>query len=50
MRPVRRNGGLDGLPELLLAKHRTPASQRTIPQRTRLDNREVDDSYTVPDS
>lgn len=30
-------------------KHRTPASQRTIPQTTNLDNRVVDDSYTVPD-
>jgi hypothetical protein len=31
------------------AKHRTPASQRVIPRTTNLDNRVVDDSYTVPD-
>lgn len=29
------------------AKHRTPMTQRTIPQETNLDNRVVDDSYTA---
>ena len=31
------------------AKHRTPATQRKIPEKTGLDNKVVDDSYTVPD-
>ena len=31
------------------AKHRTPATQRKIPSKTGLDNKIVDDSYTVPD-
>lgn len=31
------------------AKHRTPATQRKIPEKTGLDNKIVDDSYTVPD-
>jgi hypothetical protein len=31
------------------AKHRTPNTQRTIPETTGLDNKIVDDSYTVPD-
>ncbi|MGH3720095.1 MAG: hypothetical protein ACRDRI_14885 [Pseudonocardiaceae bacterium] len=31
------------------AKHRTPATQRTIPEKTGLDNKIIDDSYTVPD-
>lgn len=31
------------------ATHRTPATRRPIPQTTNLDNRTVDDSYTVPD-
>ncbi len=30
-------------------KHRTPATQRKIPEKTGLDNKVVDDSYTVPD-
>ncbi|MBA2308937.1 MAG: hypothetical protein H0W01_06510 [Pseudonocardiales bacterium] len=31
------------------AKHRTDPTQRKIPQQTNLDNKVVDDSYTVPD-
>lgn len=31
------------------AKHRTPATQRKVPEKTGLDNKIVDDSYTVPD-
>ncbi|MGH3831830.1 MAG: hypothetical protein ACRDRS_15520 [Pseudonocardiaceae bacterium] len=31
------------------AKHRTPATQRKIEEKTGLDNKMVDDSYTVPD-
>lgn len=42
----RPSAGLEGVAR---AKHRTPASQRTIPAKTGLDNKIVDDSYTVPD-
>lgn len=35
--------------ELRQCKHRTPATQRTIPRRTGRDNVFDDDSYTVPD-
>jgi hypothetical protein len=31
------------------AKHRTPVTQRKIPETIGLDNKIVDDSYTVPD-
>lgn len=31
------------------ATHRTPATRRLIPNTTNLDNKVVDDSYTVPD-
>ncbi len=31
------------------ARHRTPATQRTIPRETNLDSKVVDDSFTVPD-
>lgn len=31
------------------AKHRTGATRRKIDQTTNLDNKVVDDSYTVPD-
>lgn len=31
------------------ARHRTDPTQRKIPQQTNLDNKVVDDSYTVPD-
>jgi hypothetical protein len=34
---------------IVRAKHRTPATQRKIPEKTGLDNKIVDDSYTVPD-
>lgn len=34
---------------IVRAKHRTPATQRKIPSKTGLDNKIVDDSYTVPD-
>ncbi len=37
------------LGEVVEAKHRTPATQRKIPEKTGLDNKIVDDSYTVPD-
>lgn len=37
---------LDGI---ILAKHRTPATQRKIPATTSLDEKQVDDSYPVPD-
>ncbi len=30
-------------------RHRTDATQRKIPEETNLDNKVVDDSYTVPD-
>lgn len=42
-RPTTGPGGV------VRAKHRTPATQRKIPQKTGLDNKMVDDSYTVPD-
>ncbi|MBV8541782.1 MAG: hypothetical protein JO268_14780 [Pseudonocardiales bacterium] len=42
-RPTTGPGGV------VRAKHRTPATQRTIPQKTGLDSKMVDDSYTVPD-
>jgi hypothetical protein len=42
----RRTHGPAGIAE---AKHRTPGTKRTIPQTTGLDNKMVDDSYTVPD-
>lgn len=35
--------------EAVRNKHRTPVTQRQIPQQTNLDNKVVDDSYTVPD-
>ncbi len=42
----RPTAGPDGV---VRAKHRTPATQRKIPEKTGLDNKIVDDSYTVPD-
>ncbi|MGH3896935.1 MAG: hypothetical protein ACRDTA_01525 [Pseudonocardiaceae bacterium] len=42
-RPTAGPGGV------VRAKHRTPATQRKIPSKTGLDNKIVDDSYTVPD-
>lgn len=44
LRGLLPNGG-----STIEAKHRTPTSQRKIPQETNLDNKVVDDSYTVPD-
>ncbi|MGH3870441.1 MAG: hypothetical protein ACRDSR_02835 [Pseudonocardiaceae bacterium] len=38
-----------GRGEVVQAKHRTPATQRKMPSKTGLDNKMVDDSYTVPD-
>lgn len=35
--------------ELPQCRHRTPATQRTIPRQTGRDNVFDDDSYTVPD-
>ncbi|MGH3834238.1 MAG: hypothetical protein ACRDSF_00830 [Pseudonocardiaceae bacterium] len=42
-RPTAGFGGV------VQAKHRTPATQRKMPSKTGLDNKMVDDSYTVPD-
>jgi hypothetical protein len=42
-RPTAGPGGV------VRAKHRTPATQQKIPSKTGLDNKYVDDSYTVPD-
>lgn len=42
-RPTAGPGGV------VRAKHRTPVTQRTIPEKTGLDGKIVDDSYTVPD-
>ncbi len=39
-------GPVDGV---ILAKHRTPTTQRKQPATTSLDNKQVDDSYPVPD-
>ena len=42
--------GISPVPEgVIEARHRTNATQRKIRQNTNLDNKVVDDSYTVPD-
>jgi hypothetical protein len=42
-RPAAGPGGV------VRAKHRTPATQRKISEKTGLDGKIIDDSYTVPD-
>lgn len=58
--PVAHDGPSDARPFVLrgvdpsaasvvVFKHRTDASKRKVEEKTNLDNKEVDDSYTVPD-
>jgi len=48
-RPFVLRGLLSTPDHAVDARHRTPRTQRTIPRRTNLDSKIVEDSYTVPD-
>lgn len=48
-RPFVLRGVTPSVSAVVVFKHRTDASKRKVEQKTNLDNKEVDDSYTVPD-